>query len=151
MTETMCRQPQSTTRLSKDGSIPPSGAGGLATLQLPGQGRRSLSRQAAGRRRARGRRGPVGGAPASPTPAPWGNAPLPVLTEDQDVLAGRQLRPGTGGHFAQNGGPAATMVRVVSPGPDWDGPARDGPSVCPTVRPSGRSLPGPARPPATSP
>lgn len=151
VTETMCRQPQSTTTLSKEGSIPPSGAGGLATLQLTGQGRRSLSRQAAGRRLERGRRGPEGGAPASPTPATWGNAPPPALTEDQDVLAGRQLGPGAGGHFAQNGGPVATMARVVSPGPGWDGPARVGPSVCPTVRPRGRAPHGPARPPAASP
>lgn len=85
-------------------------------------------------------------------PGPPGNAPPPALTEDQNVLAGRQLGPRAGGHLAQDRGPTGTTAQRSVPGPAWTSPAPEGSSVCPTVRPSpagsapGRALPGPADP-----
>lgn len=74
--------------------------------------------------------GTCGRGTAWPTPAPQGSTRL--LTEHQNVLAGRQLGPGAGGHFTQDRRPAATMTRVVSAGP----PRTARPvNVCPPYRP----------------
>lgn len=91
-------------------------------------------------------------------PSSPGNAPPPALTEDQDVLAGRQLGPGAGGHLAQDRGPMGTTAKRSAPGLAWtrldlpcprrpvrpsDGPVQSG-RLPARPRPPGPSRLGPA-------
>lgn len=85
--------------------------------------------------------GTCGRGAARPTPAPQGSTRL--LTEHQNVLAGRQLGSGAGGHFAQDRRPAATTTRVVSAGPPRTAGSATARQCLPTVLPApARSLPG---------
>lgn len=138
----MCRQLHARiTRLSKR-DIPSSGkwtwprSGCAARISSP-PGRGRPRGQTGGEREAGTcERGAHLAHPSSP-----GNAPPPALTEDQDVLAGRQLGPSAGGHLAQDRGPVGTTAERSAPGLDWirldllcprrpvrlsDGPAQSG-------------------------
>lgn len=134
-----CRQTHaSITRIPKTGNTTILSVLELANLRLSNLGLLALrAGQAAGVRKTEtSKRGAGLAHPGSP-----GNAPPPELTENQDILAGRQLGPGAGGHLAQDRGPVGKMTK--RPAPDRSSVRRSGPA-----RPAPRhALPGPAAQP----
>lgn len=120
------------------------------TWPLSGCPARISSPPGRGRLRASGREREAGTCERSARlahPSSPGNAPPPALTEDQDVLAGRQLGPGAGGHFAQDRGPVGITAKRSAPGLVWTRPDLRCPRQ-PITLPDGPAQSGrfPARP-----
>lgn len=133
----------SITRIPKRGNTTILSVLELATLRLSSLGLLALwAGQAAGVRKTEIRkRGAVFAHHGSP-----GNAPPPELTENQDILAGRQLGSGAGGHLTQDRGPVGKMTK--RPVPDRPSLRRSSPAR-PAPRPATLS-PAPPPSPAAS-